>query len=41
MKYPVFVIYSIKYKLNLIWKSLSSPFIYVQHNVPTLLELGS
>ena len=40
IKYLVFVVYSIEYRLKRICKSLYSVFIYVLHNVPTSLELG-
>ena len=40
IKYLVFVVYSIEYKLKRICKSLYSVFIYDLHNVPTSLELG-
>ena len=39
IKYLVFVVYSIEYKLKRICYSLHSIFIYVLHNVPTSLEL--
>lgn len=41
IKYFVFVVQSIKYRLNTIWKLFYSVFISVLHNVPTSLELGS
>ena len=40
IKYLVFVMYSIEYRLKRISKSLYPVFIYVLHNVQTSLELG-
>lgn len=40
IKYLVFVVYSIEYRLKGICKSLYFVFVYILHNVPTSLELG-
>lgn len=40
MTYLVFVVHSIKSRLNMISKSLRSVFMYVLHNAPNWLELG-
>ena len=39
IKYLVFVVFSIEYRLKRICKSLYPVFIYVLHNLPTSLEL--
>lgn len=40
VKYLVFVVYSIEYRLKGICKSLYFVFVCILHNVPTSLELG-
>ena len=39
-KYVVFVVYSIEYRLERIFKSLYFVFIYILHNFPTSTESG-
>ena len=39
IKYVVFVVYSVEYRLKRIFKSLYFVFIYILHNFPTSTEL--